>query len=201
MARLFTAALVVADRAHPEDVALVFGSGPTVAFVLADGAGGRSGGKRAAELIAARVVAEVTSRPDSTPDWVSLLRRLDEELLADELAGESTAIVGAIVDDDVTGASVGDSEAWLIGDSDYAVLTAVQDRRRLGTGMAAPVAFTAQLGTSLLLAGSDGLFGPASAESICATARADTPAEAFVELARSRSGRLYDDVGLVVIRR
>lgn len=201
MARLFTAALVAADRARPEDAALVFWSGPMLVFVVADGAGGRSGGARAADLVAARVVTEVAANPGTPPDWVSLLRRIDEEVLTDEAAGESTAVIGAVVGDQVTGASVGDSEAWLIGDSELTVLTAMQDRLRLGTGCAAPTEFAASLGSALLLAASDGLFNPASAESICATARANESAEAFVDLARGQSGRLYDDVGLVVIRR
>lgn len=101
----------------------------------------------------------------------------------------------------VVGASVGDSEAWAIGPDFVQRLTAEQNRERLGSGRAKSVAFDVEFarGTVLVVA-SDGLFRGASADAIVEAARSGVDARALAEVARGRSGRLYDDVGVVVAR-
>lgn len=71
--------------------------------VLADGAGGMSGGREAAERI---VQHEYRSLRDPA-DCVGALQQLDRELSADRACGESTAALVVIRDDYVFGASVG----------------------------------------------------------------------------------------------
>lgn len=89
--------------------------------VLADGAGGTAGGARAADLVVARALA-LSAPPD---DCCSFLLSLDRELEQDVGCGMTTVVL-AFVARSVHGASVGDSEAWLVMDSDVIDLTAAQ---------------------------------------------------------------------------
>jgi len=52
---------------------------------------------------------------------------------------------------------------------------------------------------SVVLAATDGLFHAAQANAICSVLLEDPTPEKLVALARSRSGKLYDDVGLVIV--
>lgn len=194
---------VESDRAAPEDAVRVLQTPEAVAFVVADGAGGVGGGARAARLVVEGfngVIAEM-AQEDATPErWCEFLVRLDGELLRDPDAGESTAVVAVVSDNQVVGASVGDSEAWAMGpDGTCEVLTSGQQKSRLGSGRVHPVGFRATVINRVLLAATDGLFHAAQADSIrTALLSAPTP-EKLVALARSRSGKLYDDVGLVIV--
>ena len=59
--------------------------------------------------------------------------------------------------------------------------------------------FRATVMNTVILAATDGLFRAAQADTIrSALLGAPTP-ETLVALARSRSGKLYDDVGLVIV--
>jgi serine/threonine protein phosphatase PrpC len=77
-------------------------------IALADGAGGTSHGANAAQRIV-DVIANERSLPtmERCAQWI--------EELDSELAGQATAVILA-VGSHITGASVGDSGAWLIGD-------------------------------------------------------------------------------------
>lgn len=185
---------VVSDRAHPEDRVAVLPAGRGHRFVVADGAGGLGGGGRAAEL----VVAALDQDPE---DWCAWLSRLDIAVAADANAGESTSVVGAVYAGRILGASVGDSEAWVIDSTSVHRLTEHQHRARLGSGEAMPVAFEGMLvPDSALVVASDGLFRGASADAIVDAVRTGADARELAEVARGRSGRLYDDVGIVVVR-
>jgi serine/threonine protein phosphatase PrpC len=174
-----------------------------VAFAVADGAGGLGGGGQAAELVVRSFALAVSTDPLLVDPgwWTALLRAI--ELARDRDAGESTAVVGVLDRDALVGASVGDSDAWLIGTNDVNVVTGMQHRRpRLGTGAANPVAFTAAAASHVLLVGSDGLFGSVRPAAICDAVRrlpAPDRGRALVELARGKSGRLYDDLGIVLL--
>ena len=136
-----------------------------------------------------------------TPDgWCRFLLQLDERVKRDPDAGESTAVVAMVCDGRVMGASVGDSEAWMVArDGSYEVLTSGQYKPRLGSGRATPVGFEGTVSDSVIIAATDGLFHAASADAICSALRASPTPERLVTLARSRSGKLYDDVGIVVV--
>ncbi len=194
---------VESDRAAPEDAVRVIQTPDAVAFAVADGAGGVGGGARAARLVVdgfEGVIGEMAPG-DGTPErWCEFLLRLDAELQRDPDAGESTAIAAVVRDNEVVGASVGDSEAWAMGpDGACKVLTSGQQKWRLGSGRANPVGFRATVMNAVLLAATDGLFHAAKADTIrTALLGAPTP-EKLVALARSRSGKLYDDVGLVIV--
>jgi serine/threonine protein phosphatase PrpC len=188
-----------------QDRALILPFSGGLLLAVADGAGGIGGGAEAADL-AVSWLAEHSSRLVSAApeELCCLLTTLDGVLLDDRSAGETTLVLALVRGDEVVGASVGDSEAWLIGHEGYAALT--EDQRRkplLGSGEAFPVAFHAELEGRSLLLGTDGLFRYAKPAALCAavaTSRiADLPA-ALVAAIRLQSGTLQDDVALAVCR-
>src|SRR5690606_33522593 len=80
-------------------------------------AAGLGGGARAAHLVVERfeaVMKNVSSAEATSEMLCSFLRELDGRIQRDPDAGESTAVVAVILDGQVVGASVGDSEAWMV---------------------------------------------------------------------------------------
>jgi hypothetical protein len=118
--------------------------------------------------------------------------------------GESTAVVVDVQADRICGASVGDSQAWVIKDNTIADLTAHQQRKPLlGSGEADPVGFLHGRLDGLLIAASDGFCNYVKRTEMVRI----IPFEDFailpkrlVSLVRLRSGALNDDVGIVVCR-
>jgi serine/threonine protein phosphatase PrpC len=104
---------------------------------------------------------------------------------------------------EIAGASVGDSEAWLL-EENTDILTAHQQRKPLiGSGRAAPVPFRRERVSGSLLVGSDGLFKYASEPSIRAAFHHEAPArvaDALMEAVRLPSGALHDDVAAIVVQ-
>jgi serine/threonine protein phosphatase PrpC len=105
----------------------------------------------------------------------------------------------------IVGASVGDSVAWILDSSGLVDLTAQQKRKPLmGSGAANPVAFSSSIGTGVVVVASDGLAKYAARARIAAAAtnRDSVQAvDALVDLARTRSGALQDDLALISCRR
>jgi serine/threonine protein phosphatase PrpC len=167
-------------------------------LVLADGAGGTGGGARAAELVVARALA-LNEPPD---DCCSLLRSLDRELERNASCGMTTTVLAFVARDSVHGASVGDSEAWLLTDSDVIDLTAAQDRKPLlGSGRAAPAPFGPVRRQGRLLLASDGLFNYTAPTRIAECVRSgpvEQAAQCLLDAARLRDGSLNDDVSVIV---
>jgi serine/threonine protein phosphatase PrpC len=187
------------DRA--EIIALADG----LVLAVADGAGGRSGGAGAAEKVVKMVrefaAASVTFEAEALCE---LLKHVDQSIEADPSAGETTAVVTFVSPDGITGVSVGDSGAWLIGAHGCENLTKLQQRKPfLGTGMAIPVAFRASKLSGTLLLASDGLLKYTSQENICKAVtqnNLNTVAKALIDLVRYPSGSLPDDVCVVICR-
>ena len=170
-------------------------------LALADAAGNSGSGAVAAERLVG-LVAKLTEHSAAT-DWFEALCALDDELSRGGSGGQTTAIVACVSGNRITGASVGDSSAWLISPAgEMTDLTARQRRRPLlGSGEALPVLFDAELNGARLLVASDGL-KYATAEQICALVHHGTVAEAADVLAscvRLPSGALQDDVAVVVL--
>ncbi|MDB6016243.1 MAG: hypothetical protein JWR19_732 [Pedosphaera sp.] len=188
------------DRA--EIIALPDGG---LVLVVADGAGGRSGGAEAAEKVI-EMVREFTATRVSFEDeaFCELLKSVDRAIETNPGAGETTAVVACVSADGIMGASVGDSGAWLIGEHGCENLTRLQQRKPfLGTGMAMPVAFKAGKLSGTLLLASDGLLKYTSQENICKAVtqnNLNTVAKALIDLVRHPSGSLPDDVCVVVCR-
>jgi len=174
-------------------------------LVLADGAGGSGGGASAAEAVVAGVAGRFTDRtrrPASALEIEDCLTGCDRA----PLGGETTAVVVVVDGNDVRGASVGDSEAWLVNrrTGDVRVLTEFQVRKPLlGRSEAIVTAFVATASVDdLLLIGSDGLFKYIARANLLALVAAMTdlvalPA-ALIAAVRLPSGGLQDDVSVIV---
>ena len=188
------------SRRNSEDRVLVIERRGSLVVVLADGAGGMRGGAAASDAFvhAVRKAAEDDAFDvDGAAAWGELFARVDHEL-ACAFTGETTAIVITLAPHGITGTSVGDSEAWLVGVATIDDLTAGQDRHRLGSGRAIPVAFARPPLTSTLLAATDGLFKHAAPHAIAEAARSGS-VDAVVALARLPSRRYADDLALALV--
>jgi len=195
-------AVAVAGRPRSEDRAEVFELDDTLVVVVADGAGGLSGGAAASAAIVEAVRARLAHRMDpfDLRAWSELFTTTDAALRAQH-AGETTAIVAAIAPHGVAGVSVGDSEAWVVGPQ-LDPLTKGQDRARLGTGRCRPTWFHRRRLDGVLVVATDGLFRHARRDAIaiaCADPDATAIAEALVTLPRLPSGAYPDDVAVVVV--
>jgi len=185
------AILSIPEKATGQDRAVVIPRAGGLLIALADGAGGASNG-----ALAAQAVIDAAVRSD---DPVEVLLACDELL---QNVGLTTAVV-VHVGDEVSGASVGDSGAWLIGEHDVIDLTERQHRKPLVGGGCVPVAFRSERRATLLVA-SDGLFAYAAPADIARIVRSGRGlpeiAEALVALVRLLSGGLRDDVTIVLCR-
>jgi serine/threonine protein phosphatase PrpC len=171
-------------RGAGQDRAVVVGS----RIVLADGAGGTARGGQAAE----RTVALLATSDD--------FEAVDAELVT--LGGQATAVAIAIDGGTLRGASVGDSEAWLVDGAHVHVLTERQQRKPLLGDGGVPVAFSSRFAGTLVV-GSDGLFKYVARGHIvaaCTAATVDEVAEALIAAAELPNGGLQDDVSVVVCR-
>ena len=147
-----------ARRCRPgrgEDRALVVSWGDRTVVVVADGAGGVSGGIKAAEAVCAAVVEQI--RQAVHVDWIRCLSEIDHDIVSVGLAAAVVVEIGR--DGYVIGASVGDCGAWVIEDGSLQDLTSGQVRKPLlGEGRAIPVGFEACLDKGSLLVATDGLW-------------------------------------------
>ena len=200
-----TAKILEAWGPRLEDRAEVIDQGESVLIVVADGAGGRPGAAYTAEA-AVRMMCEGAAalRPGDLFAWSGLLRRVDDALAQDPAAGETTLVAAVVSPQGIVGVSVGDSGAWLIGPHGVQDLTARQQRKPfLGTGAAVPVPFAVPWAGGTLLAASDGLLKYADRARIAEVAREDDLDQAarhLVDLVRLPSGKLQDDVTVVLCR-
>ena len=194
---MFFAIKIVAAGRAGQDRAEVLPLPNGAIFILADGAGGTSGGAEAADALLANVR---TTPPGSIADCVKLLERLDRQL---EDVGQTTAVLALVQDGQIVGASVGDSCAWLIGPTDRIELTCNQTRKPLlGSGSAIPVSFGPfELTNYRLIVGSDGLFNYVEHNRIFGLASIEpleSSAVALIEAARLPTGTLQDDIAVII---
>jgi serine/threonine protein phosphatase PrpC len=190
------------------DKAKVFEHHGSAVIVVADGVGGMSGGVQAAKTVV-RMVEEALARSMDIydpMDWCLLLMDVDGVIQDSGCGGESTAVMLAASSDRITGASVGDSAAWLIQqEGGYHDLTEGQRRKPLlGTGEARPVPFSGSgLCIGTLLVATDGLLKYTTPHQICKAAlepNIDQASRRLVDLVRLKSGDLWDDTTVVLCR-
>ena len=181
-------AAVIADRTH-------------FLAVVADGAGGTGGGAEAADAVVS-LVREHAPASDPRRSWRQLLLDLDCDLAGSSHGGQTTAVVLEIVDGTIFGASVGDSCAWLLSDTETLELTTEHIRKPLlGSGACIPVSFGPVRGAKRVILGSDGLFKYVPLQAIHSHARCrDLTAgvEALVLAARLPSGGFQDDIAVIL---
>src|SRR5690606_20334573 len=116
--RVAYAVEVAAARGSDQDRARVVEAPNELVVVVADGAGGTRNGETAAQAI----VDAVGGRAGTSQDWCSLLEELDRDQR--RLGhGQSTAVIVSIGGGVLSGASVGDSSAWLVQGTNVVDLT------------------------------------------------------------------------------
>ena len=172
-------------------------------FVVADGAGGVSGGAAAAEAVC-KAVAD-WCRQGKAAAWPEWLAHIDREMASSKSCGLAAAVIIEIKNDGkIAGASVGDCEAWLFANGAAPrSLTAGQVRKPLlGEGAAVPVGFDGSVAGGTLLAATDGLWKYLDRARIAKATEIrplEAAAEALVNGARLRSGALQDDVAVAIV--
>jgi serine/threonine protein phosphatase PrpC len=193
----------VAGNPENQDRGAVVESGSKRILVIADGAGGLAGGAEAAAM-AVDLVRQQASILDGPDSCVTLLQNVDRAIAHDRVAGETTCVVAVLSGDNVYGASVGDSGAWVMNQNGAVDLTRRQARKPfLGTGCASPVGFIHKLGNrEKLLLATDGLFkytSPGKIENVCRVNPPETVPKQLIELVRYASGALPDDITIIFV--
>ncbi len=195
----------VACGVHSQDrVAIHVHDGITL-VVLADGAGGMAGGGEAAQAVLdARSAWSLRQALESSGTaCVHWLQAIDRMLATSPAGGQCTAIVAVIDGVRIVGASVGDSEAWLVESGSVRDLTEHQHRKPLvGSGRATAIPFAAACVGARLLVASDGLFKYTTRERIVDAVHLSDLNDAIrtlVESVRLRSGALQDDISIALI--
>jgi serine/threonine protein phosphatase PrpC len=188
-----------AYRRRCEDRVKVIEFDEGVVIVVADGAGGTGAGDQAAETVIREITASASLDHDAEA-WCDILRRTDLRVGI----GESTGVVVAWTLQGIVGASVGDSQAWLIENDDVNNLTKRQFRKPLlGSSEACPIGFEHPSPQGLLLVCTDGFCNYVRRETLLRNVLwidfAVLPHK-LVEMVRLPSGELWDDVGIVACR-
>jgi serine/threonine protein phosphatase PrpC len=181
--------------------------GDKAIIAVADGVGGRENGAEAAQFAVDTIARQAEAMPIGKAHyWRDTIHALDASLLAENEVGQTTLVALCIAPNSITGVRVGDSEAWWIEQNAHHNLTEGENKKPyLGSGAAHPFAFEYRFSASgTLLVATDGLFKYASADAIIALVTPqndlETTADALVQLAQGKSGTLYDDLALVLVR-
>lgn len=199
MPHVETITAIESYRERCEDRLAVFAARERTVIVVADGAGGIGAGDVAARSVIREIETEL-HRINSADEWADVLRQIDCRISA----GESTAVIVDVRPYGIAGASVGDSEAWIIHDGEIVGLTANQNRKPLlGSGAASPVSFICSPLNGVLLVATDGFCNYVKRNQVPPmVAQSDFFAipRHCVEMVRLPSGALWDDIGIVAAR-
>ena len=159
---------ILTDTTNSEnqDRAAIFRKNGKACFVLSDGAGGIGGGLEAAQIVIDSL------RESNDDDFIDILEQVDSAVVANANAGEATGVYITLQGNLLSGASVGDSEAWLVTNDDVIFLTENQiSKPPLGSGLSIPVQFRDILFSGVLLITSDGLTKYSYTENIVSVIR------------------------------
>ncbi|MDP9149641.1 MAG: protein phosphatase 2C domain-containing protein [Myxococcota bacterium] len=208
MSNLYTYVRAFAsNRQKPRDAAAVFERDDAMVVVLADGAGGLRGGDEASRSFVAVVQSALEDPAFATQElreWIDLFHRTDAAFAANR-TGETTGVVVVLWPRGLFGVSTGDSQAWIIAPGRVDELTVGQHTKgRLGSNRVTPATFERPALSGVLVMATDGLFDYAAVDVIARIVRASAigaAAERLIELIRLRSGKLADDVALVLVGR
>jgi PPM family protein phosphatase len=186
-------------RERCEDRVAVFASDERTVIVVADGAGGIGAGDVAAEFVVRQIESEL-HRVHSADQWADTLRQIDCRITS----GETTAVIVDVRPYGIAGASVGDSEAWVIKNGKIMDLTVNQNRKPLvGSGAASPVPFMCSPLDGVLLVATDGFCNYVKRDRVPPMiAQSDfySISRHCIEMVRLPSGALWDDIGIVAAR-
>ncbi|HKB02352.1 MAG TPA: protein phosphatase 2C domain-containing protein [Gemmataceae bacterium] len=193
-------------RVATEDRVAAWPTAYGLLVAVADGMGGRAGGAAAANFVIRHLEAHARWPAFPTPDALAeLLRQIDRDAAAQSGGGETTAIVCALTESEVSGAAVGDSAAWWVTATAVQALTVEAVRKPwVGSGSANPLPFAVPNVPGTLLLMTDGVWEYADPAVLRDIARGDdlaTIPARLIDAARMRTGQLQDDAALVVARR
>ena len=196
-----TTKIVAAE--NDQDRIGLFQSGDFAVLVIADGAGGMNGGAEAAERAVLDLSRLALLKKRHSKDCIKALKDLDLQIYRDKQCGETTAIVIVESQGEIVGASVGDSEAWLISKETVNRLTSSQRRKPfIGSGACQPVGFgPVKIQGQRLLMATDGLFkytDRAKIQELLQKPSLEGCLEALADLVRMKSGRLQDDLAVIL---
>lgn len=176
-------------------------------LVVCDGAGGVGGSGDAADIVTQHFMAyfPLDGLVSLRAVLVTAIEWLDRSAMLPASGGLTTVLVVMVSDGMIEGASVGDSEAWLMSDDDVVELTERQSRRPLvGSRRCTPSAFGPTPLDGTLVLGTDGLFKYCPRNTLLSIARGpnlDEIPQRLLEASALPNGRLQDDFGVVVCRR
>jgi len=195
-----TSIAIYSGNPELQDRAEIYRADNRVLLVIADGAGGISGGAQAAEFLM-RVVRESVASLATPEACGQLLSQIDQGLLDARDCGETTGLLAIVEPGRVFGASVGDSIAWMFSSNGRVELTGGQRRKPfLGSGGAFCCPFSSAMRDGTIVVATDGLWkytGLESIEKIVRAAGSASLANKLSELVRLRSGTFADDVAIV----
>lgn len=182
-----------------QDRAVVLPNDDQISFILSDGAGGSSGGSEAAQTVVEHL------NHFEADDIILAIKQLDTFLLKNNECGEATLVYIKLLNNHLSGISVGDSEAWLIKENDVIFLTENQYHKPLlGSGVSHLVEFKNILFSGTLLIASDGLTKYTSVKNIVTTVRQYTDLEdctkQLLKLVQYPSGTLPDDTTIILCK-
>jgi serine/threonine protein phosphatase PrpC len=185
-----------------QDRAAWYRSGGRLVVMVADGAGSQVDSGHAAEFAIQAAMKYVgrETHPLEPAQWLELIADIDVPLSL-EPSGETTLVVVDMGPERVTGASVGDSKAFIVDGRNFTDLTAGQSQKPLlGSGSAVARAFEAPWKSGRLLVCSDGLHKYAARDKLADVLSQPSACE-LIELARLPNGKIFDDAAAVVIQR
>lgn len=171
-------------------------------FCVADGAGGTGGGQFASQAVIDDFRAAINSKDlESLADFEALLRDIDLKISRSQNWGESTAVLGKVENGLVSGASIGDSQAWLFNAQSSFEITHLQYRKPLmGSGKAVPIEFGVFPVQGSLMVGSDGLFNHCHISEVETRLNFETCAEDILSGLPLKKHRLMDDFSVILIQ-
>ena len=195
-----TAVRVMAAGVRGEDRAAVHEFPDSTIVVLADGAGGLSGGAEAADRIVAALAGPFPASPAVLRD---ALLDVDASLYLDSTAGSAACALLVVDATGVAGAVAGDVEVMRLGrDRVERLVGRREPKPLLGEGGCWPAVFAARRSATRLLACSDGLWKYVRPDAFLAAAReidVEAAADALANAARLPGGALQDDLSLVLL--
>lgn len=200
------ATLVRASGGPAHDRVRVLDYAESALIVLCDCNGGVSGDVDAADLVSNFLARPGFQPPKSNAGALlaQMLSAIDASPYMPASAGLTTAVVAWVSHGIVSGASVGDSEAWLIRPDGCEDLTELQFRGPLvGSRRCYPVPFGPVPAAGTLIVGSHGLFRHCDREHLVRLARsADVGAipERLLAAVTPPFGKLRDTFSVAVCR-
>lgn len=172
-------------------------------LIVADGAGGINHGDKAASALIHQLASLDPGIGQACEPmfWTRALGQLDQAIADQGHGGETTAVVAAVCNKTIYGASVGDSCAWWVDEDEWYDLTAAQARKPLlGSGRSQPMPFGPVPMKGALMLATDGVVKYARHKDILDMIRSDgiKCARELINLARLPSGGLQDDAAVLL---